>query len=245
MDWPGSHHSVAGDGRTLAVPAFPDDAGAADGQVRELLARASRGEVALTGVARALRGARLLATVVAVLDSVDEAGGEKDSHMAVVSMLNESGHKGLLAFTGLDSLAAWNPQARPVPALGRDLARAALDDEATAIVIDVAGPHRVVVEGGALTVLLDELDLDRVAALAHAALAPLTADGWVGVEILDARAEGVGADVLVVIDAAGGGHPDGRLLPDLTRQAAGLLQSREELQRLVPGGLGVTVRGPQ
>ena len=87
--------------------------------------------------------------------------------MAVVSMVNERGEKGLLAFTGVDSMAAWNPQARPVPSLGRDIARSAIDDGATAVVLDVAGPHAMAVSGAALTALADLLDLARVTALVH------------------------------------------------------------------------------
>ncbi|HAN71611.1 MAG TPA: hypothetical protein DCQ36_08495 [Actinobacteria bacterium] len=242
---PESRPPVIGDGRSLAAPAFANDTGSADSNVRVLLERASRGEISDVAMARALRRTRLLATVVAVLDEVDEAGGDKDSHMAVVSMVNSAGQKGLLAFSGLDSLSGWNSQARPVPALGRDLARAAFDDEATAIVLDVAGPHRVVVEGPALLALLDDLDLDRVSALAHAALAPLTADGWVGAEVRDVRGDELEMDVLVEIRAVGGGHPDGRGPSALLAQAAELLQQRGELQRLVPGGIGVTARGAE
>lgn len=183
---------------------------------------------------------RLLATVVAVLDAMDEAGGDKDSHMAVVSMVNEAGEKGLLAFTGTDAIAAWNPEARPVPALGREVARAALDDGAHAVVVDVAGPARLVLQGTALAAMADDLDLPAVTAMIEAALAPLTADGWVGVEVLDGRPIDAGVDVVVQVSAAGGGHPDGRLLPDLAHQAAQVLAARADIQRLTPGGLGVT-----
>ena len=58
--------------------------------------------------------------------------------------------KGLLAFTGLDSLHAWDPAARPVPVSGSMAASAALDDDATALVIDVCGPVRHVVQGADL-----------------------------------------------------------------------------------------------
>jgi hypothetical protein len=191
-------------------------------------------------MARVLREERLLASVVAVLDELDEAGGDKDSHMAVVSMVNERGEKGLLAFTGVDSMAGWNPQARPVPSFGRDVARSALDDGATAVVIDVAGPQSVVITGAALEVLADQLDLAVVAALMHAALAPLTSDGWAGIEVFDARPMDAGVDVIVQVSAPSGGHPDGRLLGDLARQAAAIISARADIHRLVPGGLGVT-----
>lgn len=230
-----------GRGRSLAAPQFPGDDGSADPRVRDLVARAAGGQLDPAWVARSLRHVRLLSTVVAVLDAVDEHGGDKDSHMAVVSMVNAAGEKGLLAFTGTDALTQWNPDARPVPALGRDVARAALDDGATAVVIDVAGPVRLVVEGVALAAMADDLDLAMVSAAIHAALAPLTADGWVSVEVLDGRPIDAGVDVVVSVSAAGGAHPDGRLLPDLARQAAAVLGARPDIQRMTPGGLGVTV----
>lgn len=225
-----------GRGRSLASPQFAGDDGVASPGVRHLLASGKDPLV----IARTLREERLLASVVAVLDELDEAGGDKDSHMAVVSMVNERGEKGLLAFTGIDSMAGWNPQARPVPSFGRDVARSALDDGATAVVIDVAGPTSVVITGVALEVLADQLDLPRVTALVQAALAPLTSDGWAAVEVFDARPMDAGVDVIVQVSAPSGGHPDGRLLGDLARQAAEVISARADIHRLTPGGLGVT-----
>lgn len=228
-----------GRGRHLAEPAFADDDGAAHPQVRALIAAAARGELPVEVAARGLRDARLLSTVVAVLDALDPDGGDKDSHMAVVSMVNARGEKGLLAFTGVDALAAWNPQARPVPALGRDAARAAVDDGAQAVILDVAGPVRLVLEGAALDALVDTLDLPRVTARVTAALAPLTADGWAVVEVIDARGTDAGADVVVEVRAVAGGHPDGRGPDELARQAAGIISGRPDILRLTPGGIGV------
>jgi hypothetical protein len=71
--------------------------------------------------------------------------------MAVVSMVNERGERGLLAFTGMDSLSAWDPGARPVPAAAATIAEAALRDGAAAVVVDVAGPHQVVIPREVLT----------------------------------------------------------------------------------------------
>ena len=73
--------------------------------------------------------------------------------MAVVSMVNAAGERGLLAFTGLDSLAAWDPAARPVPVAGPQAAQAALEDGATALVIDVGGPVRLALVGADLQAL--------------------------------------------------------------------------------------------
>lgn len=110
-------------------------------------------DIARDLVLELLMGARLLVAVVATADTVDDAGADKDSHMSVVSMVSPSGERGLLAFTGLDSMALWDPQARPVPILAPDAARAALDDGTTAIVIDVLGPARHVVSGQRLAFL--------------------------------------------------------------------------------------------
>ncbi|MEY4136548.1 MAG: hypothetical protein RL205_676, partial [Actinomycetota bacterium] len=65
-----------------------------------------------------------------------------------------SGEKGLLAFTGLDSLSAWNPDARPVPVPALAAVEAALADGASALVIDVAGPARVVLPEAILLELM-------------------------------------------------------------------------------------------
>lgn len=230
---------VDGAGRTLAAPAFPDDDGAAVPWVRDLVSRAASGEIPILSAARALRGARLLATVVAVLDEVDESGADKDSHMAVVSLLSDDGRRGLLAFTGVDAVGMWRADARPVPALGRDLARAAEDDGSTAVIVDVAGPVRLILEGVALEVLRDELDLPDVCARVEAVLAGLTSDGWVTLDVRDVRADDLGVDVLVTVTAPAGGHPDGRGVDQLAQQAGRLLSTSTELTRLVPGGLGI------
>lgn len=230
---------VDGAGRTLAAPAFPDDDGAALPWVRDLVSRAASGEIPILSAARALRGARLLATVVAVLDEVDESGADKDSHMAVVSLLSDDGRRGLLAFTGVDAVGMWRADARPVPALGRDLARAAEDDGSTAVIVDVAGPVRLILEGVALEVLRDELDLPDVCARVEAVLAGLTSDGWVTLDVRDVRADDLGVDVLVTVTAPAGGHPDGRGVDQLAQQAGRLLSTSTELTRLVPGGLGI------
>ncbi|MFM8515544.1 MAG: SseB family protein [Actinomycetota bacterium] len=124
----------------LQGSAYRDDDGSADPTVRALLSTGDGNAIAET-----LKASRLLVAVVARLDVGDEDGREQDSHMALVSMLNERGERGLLAFTGTDSLAAWDPEARPVPAPATAIAHAALDDGAAAVVVDVAGPHQVVI----------------------------------------------------------------------------------------------------
>ncbi|MGH3443974.1 MAG: SseB family protein, partial [Nocardioidaceae bacterium] len=65
------------------------------------------------------------------------------------------GRTALLAFTGQPALQRWDQQARPVPVSAVTAAQAALQQGATALVLDVAGPVLFVVESE---------DLDSLAA---------------------------------------------------------------------------------
>jgi hypothetical protein len=55
-----------------------------------------------------------------------------------------------LAFTGLDALQSWQPDARPVPVTLDIAAQAAENQDLAAVLIDVAGPHQLVLEGAIL-----------------------------------------------------------------------------------------------
>ena len=134
-------------GKKLARPAFPDDDGAPDLALRAALVAPT------AAVFDTLKTARLLAAIIAVPGEIGSDGSDKSSHLAAVSMINATGQKGLLVFTGLDSLATWDPSARPVPVLGWQVAQSAIEEGAQALVIDVAGPHRFVVTGAALVEL--------------------------------------------------------------------------------------------
>lgn len=209
--------------------AFADDDGSADAELRAVFAVEPSISSAL---ARRLRSTRLLAAVVADLDTADASGAdasgaEKESHMAVVSMLNARGDRGLLAFTGTDSMARWDPAARPVPAAGRDIARSAIAEGALAVVIDVAGPHPAVVTGADLGILTDSLDLDATQEAVRSVLGALasTCRCW------DARQ--ISEQMDVIIEAP----------PESVDEAAALIAGSAHLLALVPGGIGVTTTG--
>ena len=89
---------------------------------------------------------------------------EKETDMAAVLMRSRSGRTALLAFTGLASLQTWDPAARPVPVAVPDAARAALQNGAEALVVDVAGPVLFAVEGEDLRSLAGGERLARVGA---------------------------------------------------------------------------------
>ena len=56
----------------------------------------------------------------------------------------------VLAFTGLDALHAWRADARPVPVTVDRAAQTAQNEDLAAVLIDVAGPHALVIEGEVL-----------------------------------------------------------------------------------------------
>lgn len=172
-----------GDGRRLVTPGrFASDDGAPDSAIRD-----ARDHAELT---RALDSGRVLVAVVARADEIEVVEGiavDKSSDMSVVSMVAPDGRRGLLAFSGLDALLAWDATARPVPVAGPDAARAALDDGCEALVLDVAGPR---------TQLVPEVDLialARVDRLEHAhhlvlqALEDVFGAGCVDVSVVDDR----------------------------------------------------------
>jgi hypothetical protein len=124
------------------VPSTPfgDDDGSADPRIVAALAAYDRGEGGSADVLAALAAGRLLIPVVAVAESVDATGAEKETAMATVLTTGRDGRQGLLAFTCVESLHRWNPSARPSPVPTRSAAEAALADGAEALVIDLAGP---------------------------------------------------------------------------------------------------------
>jgi hypothetical protein len=131
---------------------FRDDDGAADLRVQAALAAYHAGQGGEQDALTALAAARLLVPVVAVLADGSAAEGDKNSEMALPTLIGQDGRPAVLAFTGLGPLARWRPNARPVPAEADRVWRAAVAD-GCAVVIDVAGPVPLAVEGARLAAL--------------------------------------------------------------------------------------------
>ncbi|CAN5440218.1 hypothetical protein BH09ACT12_BH09ACT12_22960 [soil metagenome] len=157
--------------RQLQGAAFPDDDGSADPTLAAALtaygaASGAEETTAYVAALALLQTARVLVPVVAVLGEVelDEHGlaHDKSSDMAAVLMQTPDGRRGLLGFTSTEAMAAWNPEARPVPVTARSAAQAAVQEDAAALVLDVAGPTRFVVDGDTLRALAAGYTLARV-----------------------------------------------------------------------------------
>ncbi len=135
-----------GGGRSLAEPAFADDDGLIDPTLNL--------ETEATFLAT-IGAARVFVPVVAVLGELATDGSDKNSDMAAVLLTGADGRTALLAFSSQAAMTNWNPTSRPVPVYGRDAARAAKADGATALLLDL----------GQLTFqVVESADLDHIAA---------------------------------------------------------------------------------
>jgi hypothetical protein len=112
---------------------WANDKGEADPHVRTALASGD-----INALMAALAHSRLFIALVAEIAG-EPSEGDKYSDMSVACLTARDGRLGLLCFTGIDALNQWNPDARPVPISAPDAAEAALDENAQAIIIDLAG----------------------------------------------------------------------------------------------------------
>ena len=137
---------------------FRGDRGEAEPPVAAALAAYQAGQRSEQAALTALAAARLLVPVVAVLadgtatEGDQDSKADKDSEMVLPTLIGRDGRAAVLAFTSLDALARWRPNARPVPAEADRVWRAAVAD-GCAVVIDVAGPVPLAVEGARLAAL--------------------------------------------------------------------------------------------
>ncbi|CAL9386517.1 SseB family protein [Streptomyces cellulosae] len=153
---------------------FRDDDGSADPRLSAALAAWAEDGNAVGPVLEALKDARLLVPVVAVLGEVEEGeeegreapwkggggrrvGGlrrEKTSDMAVPT-LKAGGRKALPAFTSTDALTRWDPAARPVAVPLHQALQAAAHEKADTVVLDLAGPVPFELTGPTLLALAE------------------------------------------------------------------------------------------
>ena len=148
----------------------PADRGDSDPEVAEALSAFAACQGSEHAALAALAGSRLLVPVVALLAETAGTAGqpgpgdaarsgrhlrrEKVSEMALPTLVGSDGRRGVLAFTSLQSLTAWRRDARPVPVPAHQAWQAGVQ-EASAVVIDVAGPVPLAVDGARLAALAE------------------------------------------------------------------------------------------
>ncbi|MFI8504740.1 SseB family protein [Streptomyces sp. NPDC085524] len=230
--------------KNIPDPGFSDDDGSADPRLTAALAAWSGDRAKEPEVLAALKGARLLVPVVAVLGEVEtdpETGlkREKTSDMAVPT-LRAGDRRALPAFTSIASLALWDPAARPVAVPLHQALAAAAHEKADTVVLDLAGPVTYQLTGAALLALAEgRTDADpltdpavREAVRAVVAAEPAVVRAHLG-------RGGADADGTLAVVLAAGAEP-----PAAARRVAQALAADETLRARLVRGLDLALLPP-
>ncbi|MEW1955785.1 SseB family protein [Terrabacter sp. NPDC080008] len=168
---PPAHHDEQGrpsdsagqawQGKSIPSHGFAGDTGEADPALVEALvaAHAEPSDEGEQVVMELAARSRWLVPVVAVAAEVDESGPhtvDTRSDMAAVTLTSPDGSRALPMFSSLESLAAWDPTARPVPVAASAAAQAAISEECQVLLVDVASPHAMVLRPSMLWALAQE-----------------------------------------------------------------------------------------
>lgn len=129
------------------------DSGGADPAVTATLAAYAAGQATELAALAAVAASRLLVPVVAVLAVAGDDGADKETEMALPTLIGNDGRKAVIAFTGTGTIGRWRADARPVTVPAGRLWPAVAAEQADAVVIDVAGPVPLVIEGARLAAL--------------------------------------------------------------------------------------------
>ncbi|GAB3188195.1 SseB family protein [Nesterenkonia suensis] len=137
IPWDG--RDLSGDGNPLHT--FDGDDGRITRQVAAARDGLLDGALDEAGFVNALRGERLFVPVIATVADQGQAhdgapAGDKEADIALVSITSASGRSTMPAFTSVEALTAWHPEARPVAAEAERVMLAALGESAELVVVD-------------------------------------------------------------------------------------------------------------
>jgi SseB protein N-terminal domain len=191
---------------------FSADDGSAEPAVAAALAAFAAGTGSEHAALLALAGGRLLVPVVAAPvpdDGAAEVGAagvgaaevdaaEKTSEMSIPTLMGHDGRAAVPVFTCLAAMNRWQPGARPVPVDAVSVWRSAVSDSC-AVVLDVAGPVPLAVDGARLAALAagEAVPPPQQDPDVHAAVSAAIA-GWP--QITGVRLAGGGADADLTIE---------------------------------------------
>ncbi|GAB3874739.1 SseB family protein [Terrabacter terrigena] len=155
---PADSAGQAWEGKSIPSHGFSGDDGSGDAGLLAALqaAMTTPGDDAESRLMASVAGSRWLVPVVTVATEVDESGEhavDTRSDMAAVTLTSPDGSRALPMFTSLESLAAWDPSARPVPVRAAAAAQAAISEECHVLLVDVASPHATVLRPSMLWAL--------------------------------------------------------------------------------------------
>ena len=168
------------------------DSGAEDPRLVEALAAHHGDAGRLPDVLAALHRVRVVAPVLALRGDAagptDRVRVDSAADIVLPVLVGAEGSRAVPVFSGLTTMARWDPAARPVPVTGRRAAAVAVAEQAEALVIDIAGPHPVTLlmpelsalgDGKGVVPAYDDDGLHHAVQLALAGL-PEVVEAWLG-----------------------------------------------------------------
>lgn len=187
-------------GRSFEPNPHAGDDGSADPALLAALKAYQAGKGTAAAVVDAYRAARLLIPLVAEAGDVGIAPSghtvDKTQELSIVTVAAPDGRRVLPVFTSVETLCAWDPKARPVPADGARTALSAVADDTDLIVIDPASPTEFVVRRPAVWAI------GRGEKWESAHLSP---------EVFAGLQESIGGELGVLDLSVADGDPTGRL----------------------------------
>lgn len=152
---------VPWEGRAFETNSFANDDGSADPALIDALESLRGGSGGVEDVVDALRSARLLVPLLAKLgESEIGAHGQvvdKSADLSIVTVETPDQQNGLPVFSSVESMKAWNPNARPVPVEAAKAALAAAQEGNTRIILDAGSPTEFVIRRPAIAAVAQGL----------------------------------------------------------------------------------------
>jgi len=187
-------------GRSFEPNAHVADDGSAPPRLIEVIARFRAREVDETEVVDVFRESRFLIPLVAhagdVGHTTDGTLVDKTQELSIVTVTGPDGRNVLPVFSSVAAMAAWNPDARPVPADGIRVALAAASEQTDVVVIDPTSAT--------------EFALRRPAVWAVAQSQPWK-PSYLDREVRQAFAASIESELSVIGVSLSAGDPDARL----------------------------------
>ena len=145
------------EGRRFEHDADTSDDGSADPALLAALTEFSTGSDDQVPVVEAVRGARLLVPLLAHAGELGETPDgrtvDKTQELSIATVRAPDGRAVLPAFSSVQTMSAWNPRARPVPAVGPRIALAAAGEQTELVVVDPTSPTEFVLRRAVLKAL--------------------------------------------------------------------------------------------
>lgn len=153
---------VPWEGRHFEPNPHAADDGSAPPALMAALSAFRSGSAGAEAVVDAVRASRLLIPLVAELGDFGHTDDgllvDKSQELSIVTVAGPDGRDVLPVFSSVDTMRAWDAEARPVPADGVRVALAAAAEHTDLVVIDAGSPGEFVLRRPALWAIARELD---------------------------------------------------------------------------------------